>query len=375
MTGGLLAVHAHPDDETLSTGALIATWAAAGLPVTVVTCTRGELGEVIPPELAHLEGAGERLATHRVVELREALRSLGAAGVFLDQLPLPSRARDDHVRDDRVLDDRVPDGRALGDRAFDDRAVASEDGPSPRYVDSGMVWMSAGLAGRADAVRQEALVARPLDEQAERLAGLIRELRPEVVVTYEPGGGYGHPDHVRAHQLTMRAVELAAEQPERPAGTGTAGAGTAGTGTPALPSSPHAVTAVLWAAVGADVLREAWRALATASVVAELPERATLVLPDPAGPLPSAAVPDDEVGLTVEVLPVLDRVLGALRAHRTQVQAVGVVRDVAAGSMLLGCHALSNRVLAPVLRQESYRFAPGLDGGLVCWPDGVTRVA
>src|SRR5690554_6522950 len=59
VTGGLLAVHAHPDDETISTGALLATWASAGLPVTVVTCTRGEQGEVIPPALRHLEGAGE----------------------------------------------------------------------------------------------------------------------------------------------------------------------------------------------------------------------------------------------------------------------------------------------------------------------------
>lgn len=355
MTGGLLAVHAHPDDETLSTGALIATWAAAGLPVTVVTCTRGELGEVIPPELAHLEGDGDRLATHREAELREALRALGADGVFLDQVSLPGRA----------LDGCALDGRALGDRALDDRVAASQDGPSARYADSGMVWTSAGLAGRAEALRPEALVARPLDEQAERLAELIRERRPEVVVTYEPGGGYGHPDHVRAHQLTMRAVELAAaDRPELTAGTGTA-----------TPSSPHAVTAVLWAAVGAGVLRESWRELATARVVAELPERATLVLPDPAGPLPSVAVPDDEVDLTVDVLPVLDRVLGALRAHRTQVQAIGVVRDVAAGSRLLGCHALSNQVLAPVLRHESYRFAPGLDGDPACWPAGVTRVA
>ncbi len=355
MTGGLLAVHAHPDDETLSTGALIATWAAAGLPVTVVTCTRGELGEVIPPELAHLEGDGDRLATHREAELREALRALGADGVFLDQVPLPGS-----VLGERVLDDRALDGRAFGDRV-----VASEDGPSPRYVDSGMVWTAAGVAGRADAVRPEALVARPLDEQAERLAELIRERRPEVVVTYEPGGGYGHPDHVRAHQLTMRAVELAAaDRPELTVGSGTA-----------LPSSPHAVTAVLWAVVGADALREAWRALATARVVAELPERPTLVLPDPAGPLPSVAVPDDEVELTVDVLPVLDRVLGALRAHRTQVQGIGVVRDVEPGSRLLGRHALSNRVLAPVLRQESYRFAPGLDGDPACWPAGVTRVA
>jgi len=333
VTGGLLAVHAHPDDETLATGALIATWASAGLPVTVVTCTRGELGEVIPPELAHLEGDGDRLAAHREVELGEALRSLGAVGVFLDEVPLPGEVRDGGQ-------------------------VETGNGRPRRYVDSGMAWTGVGQAGRAASLGPEAFVSLPLDEQAERLAAVIRELRPEVVVTYEPGGGYGHPDHVRAHQVTMRAVELAAaDASERTRGV------------------PHPVATVLWAAVGADVLRAAWRELGTARVVAELPERAALVLPDPAGPLPSVAVPDAGVELTVDVLPVLDRVLGALRAHRTQVQAVRAARDITAGSVLLGCHALSNRVLAPVLRRESYRFAPGQDGDPACWPVGVTRVA
>ncbi|NKY41079.1 PIG-L family deacetylase, partial [Cellulomonas septica] len=83
--GGLLAVHAHPDDETLSTGALLATWARAGLPVMVVTCTRGERGEVIGDALAHLEGDEPALAAHRDTELAAALSSLGVADhAFLD---------------------------------------------------------------------------------------------------------------------------------------------------------------------------------------------------------------------------------------------------------------------------------------------------
>ncbi|MBW0253823.1 PIG-L deacetylase family protein [Cellulomonas sp. PS-H5] len=93
-TGGVLAVHAHPDDETLSTGALLATWAAAGLPATVVTCTRGERGEVIGARWAALEGDGEALARHRERELAAAVASLGATQHFLDALPLPADLAD-----------------------------------------------------------------------------------------------------------------------------------------------------------------------------------------------------------------------------------------------------------------------------------------
>ncbi|MHB1490432.1 MAG: PIG-L family deacetylase, partial [Cellulomonas sp.] len=283
MTGGLLAVHAHPDDETIATGALIATWAVAGLPVTVVTCTRGERGEVIPPELAHLEGDGLRLAAHREEELGSALGALGADGVLLDRVPIPGGAP---------------------------AAGASECGAGPcrRYVDSGMAWTAAGQAGRAESLGPDAFVDAPIDEQAERLAAVIRERRPDVVVTYEPGGGYGHPDHIRAHDVTMRALLLAADGD----GSGT---------------EPHAVAAVLWTAIGAETLRDAWRELAVTRVVADLPDRDTLVLPDPDGPLPSVAVPETSVALRVDVAPVLDRVVEALRAHRTQVQGLGIERD------------------------------------------------
>ncbi len=332
MSGGLLAVHAHPDDETLATGALIATWAAAGLPVTVVTCTRGERGEVIPPALAHLEGDGPRLAAHREAELGEALAALGADGVYLDRVVLPGE----------VLEPSVP-GRASG--------------PARRYTDSGMAWTGSGQAGPAASLARDAFVGRPLDEQVARLAAVIRERRPEVVVTYEPGGGYGHPDHLRAHEVTMRAVERAAAEED------------------GSPTAAHAVAAVLWTAIGDATLREGWRALATARVVTELPDRSTVTLPDPAGPLPSVAVPEALLALQVDVAPVLDRLVGALRAHRTQVQAVGVEREPDPGSAILGCYALSNGVLAPVLRRESFRFAPGWAAGPLCWPAGVARVA
>lgn len=309
VTGGVLAVHAHPDDETLSTGALLATWAAAGLPATVVTCTRGERGEVIGAPLAALEGDGDALAAHRAGEVAAAVAALGATQRFLDAFPLPD-----------------------------------EDGAA-RYEDSGMAWVGTGRAGAAGDVPPGALVSVPLDEAAGRLARLLRALRPDLVVTYEPGGGYGHPDHVRAHAIAMRAVELAAGGPP--------GAG-----------EDRWAPAVAWAAAPAAALRAGYAALASdpgaRAVLAGTADdrRATreapLSLPDPAGPLPSVAT-DAPADLVVDVLPVRDRVLAALRAHATQVQAVTPLDHPDA----VACYALSNLVLAPVLPTESYAWAPG----------------
>lgn len=167
----LLAVHAHPDDETLFTGALLATVALLG-EVRLVTCTRGERGEVIGAGLAHLEGDGPALAAHREGELAAALEALG-------------------VREHLFLD-------ALLDR---------------RVEDSGMRWVADGVAGPAEDVGERAFVRAPLEPLAAALAAELDRWRPDVVVTYGPDGGYGHPDHVRAHELTMRAVALAAVEP------------------------------------------------------------------------------------------------------------------------------------------------------------------
>ncbi|WP_426594585.1 PIG-L family deacetylase [Cellulomonas sp. McL0617] len=293
--GGLVAVHAHPDDESLSTGALLATWARAGLPTTVVTCTRGERGEVIGEALAHLEGDGSALAAHRTGELADALAALGVRDhVFLDEVP-----------------------------------GVSED----RFEDSGMAWVGTGQAALADEVPPHAFVGVHPQDAAERLAHVLRERRPSVVVTYEPGGGYGHPDHVRAHEVTRRALELVDPAP-----------------------------LLLMAVQGEHALRAGYAALA--DVVLDGPLRR----PDAGGPLPSVAVPDDKVNLAVDVLPVRDRVLAALRAHGTQVQAVRSVDDEVA---LVGCYALSNEVLAPLLPVETYRVVGDLDGA---WPPGVRRI-
>ena len=315
---GLLAVHAHPDDETLATGALLATWARGGGPVTVVTCTRGELGEVIGGELAHLAGDGPALAAHRETELAGALAALGVA---------------DHVFLDTV-------------------------GPPARFADSGMAWAGAGRAGRVAHLPDDAFVAVGLDDAAGRLARVLRDRRPDVVVTYEPGGGYGHPDHIRAHDVTMRALELAADV-------------RLDLGAPA-----HVPSAVLWPVVAADVLRAAYAALAVLPVVGGL-LAAGLTLPDPGGPLPSVAVPAAQVDVVVDVTRVLDAVAAALAAHRTQVHAIALGAERAAPgapdrAVVVGCYALSNNVLAPLLSRESYRR---VGAGDVDWPAGVRPVA
>lgn len=323
--GGLVAVQAHPDDETLATGALLATWAAAGRPVTVVTATRGERGEVIPAALAHLAGDGPALARHRTGELAAALAALGVTDhAFLDTLPPLADAS------------AAPgvDG-SLPSRARRDGAV--------RYEDSGMVWLGAGRAGAPGDVPERAFVAAPPDGAAARLATLLRARRPAVVVTDDPEGGYGHPDHMRVHEVTMRAVARASGDGWEPA--------------------------VLWRRSGRSALVAGYRALAGPAVRSAVGAGYDeLALPDPAGPLPALAAADERIDLAVDARPVRDRVLAALRAHATQVQAV---RAVDGEPALVGCYALSNAVLAPLLPDEGYVLAAGPEPAL---PPGARRV-
>ncbi|MEU6302763.1 N-acetyl-1-D-myo-inositol-2-amino-2-deoxy-alpha-D-glucopyranoside deacetylase [Streptomyces chartreusis] len=155
----LLLVHAHPDDESINNGATMARYAAEGVRVTLVTCTLGEHGEVIPPELRHLTGT--ELGEHRLGELAAAMRELG-----------------------------VEDFRLLGGRG--------------RYEDSGMM----GIADNDDPA---SLWQADVDAAARELVEVILEVRPQVLVTYDPDGGYGHPDHIQAHRVAMRAAELAVD--------------------------------------------------------------------------------------------------------------------------------------------------------------------
>lgn len=165
----LLLVHAHPDDETLATGATMARYAAEGARVTLVTCTRGERGEVIGP-LGHLEGDADALAAHRDGELAAAMAALG-----------------------------VVDHRFLGADA------------GVRFRDSGMAWGEHGRAVAAPGTGDDAFSRVPVADAAVHLRRVVDEVRPHVVVTYDAEGGYGHPDHVRAHEVTLAALAQRAD--------------------------------------------------------------------------------------------------------------------------------------------------------------------
>jgi N-acetyl-1-D-myo-inositol-2-amino-2-deoxy-alpha-D-glucopyranoside deacetylase len=153
---GLLLVHAHPDDESIGTGATMAKYAAEGAQVTLVTCTLGELGEIIPPDLGHL--LPDELAQHRISELDRACAALG-----------------------------VTDHRLLGGEG--------------RFRDSGMM----GLPDNED---PRCFWQASVDEAAALLAPVIEETGADVIVTYDENGFYGHPDHIQAHRVAWRAHEM-----------------------------------------------------------------------------------------------------------------------------------------------------------------------
>jgi N-acetyl-1-D-myo-inositol-2-amino-2-deoxy-alpha-D-glucopyranoside deacetylase len=160
----LLLVHAHPDDETINNGVTMAKYVAQGFGVTLVTCTRGEEGEVLVPELEHLASSREdKLGPHREIELRDAMVALG-----------------------------VTDFRFLG-------------APTKQWRDSGMM-------GSEPNNRTDNFWNADIDEAAESLVTVILEIKPHVMVTYDEIGGYGHPDHIQAHRVAMRAAELARER-------------------------------------------------------------------------------------------------------------------------------------------------------------------
>ena len=171
----VLFVHAHPDDETIATGGTIAAFVDAGAQVTIVTCTRGELGEVMPDDLARLRGDEAALAAHREVEIAEAMRDLG-------------------VRDHRFLGD--PEARTAGL-------------PARVYRDSGMVWRSDGVAGPTPDLHGAAFCAAEFVDIVSDLQAVVESVRPTAVVSYDEDGGYHHPDHVRANRAAVRVARLA----------------------------------------------------------------------------------------------------------------------------------------------------------------------
>jgi N-acetyl-1-D-myo-inositol-2-amino-2-deoxy-alpha-D-glucopyranoside deacetylase len=167
----LLFVHAHPDDETLTTGLTMARYVRDAHRVHVLTCTLGEEGEVIPPELQHLDAAHDDvLGPHRLEELGAAMAALGVSHEVLGADPTT--------------------------------------GALSRYRDSGM-------AGTQSAAHPDAFVNADVDEAAALVADVVRRVQPAVVVTYDRHGGYGHPDHIQTHRVACAAVASlpAAERP------------------------------------------------------------------------------------------------------------------------------------------------------------------
>lgn len=173
----VLFVHAHPDDEALSTGGTIAKLVDAGARVSLLTLTRGERGEVVAPDLAHLAGDPGALGDHRETELAEAAAALG-------------------IQDHRILGQ--PGARLAGREPR-------------RYLDSGMVWLGEGqdaVAGPLDDVDPLSLLAADYGELVTDVATVVADVAPTAIVSYDAHGGYGHPDHVLAHDAASHAAEV-----------------------------------------------------------------------------------------------------------------------------------------------------------------------
>ncbi|HEY9368784.1 N-acetyl-1-D-myo-inositol-2-amino-2-deoxy-alpha-D-glucopyranoside deacetylase [Streptomyces sp.] len=271
----LLLVHAHPDDESINNGATMARYAAEGAGVTLVTCTLGEEGEVIPPELAHLAPDREdRLGDHRVGELAAAMKELG-----------------------------VTDHRFLG-------------GPG-RFRDSGMMGVEQNR-------REGAFWNTPVDDAAAYLVEVIRSVRPQVLVTYDPDGGYGHPDHIQAHRVAMRAAELAADPGYR-ADLGPA----------------HEIAKIYWNRVPRTVAEAAFARLRAAD--AGFPGIAAV--DDVPG-----VVDDAQITTEIDGARHAERKAAAMRAHATQIAVEGPF------------FALSNDLAQPLFTTEYYELVRGTPG-------------
>ncbi len=272
----LLFVHAHPDDESLSNGATIAHYTARGAQVRVVTCTLGEEGEVIGDPWAGLAAdRADQLGGYRIGELTAALRALGVGG--------------------------------------------------PHYLGGAGRWRDSGMQGSPKRGRERFIDADER-EAVGALVAVIRELRPHVVVTYDPNGGYGHPDHIHAHTVTTAAV----------AATGSGDD---------YPGEPWPVPKFYWTVLAESAFQAGWGAL----------DRDDL--------LPDWAIPpheefdfgyaDSAIDAVVEAAPeALAAKTAALAAHATQ---------VVVGPTGRAC-ALSNNMALPILAEEHYVLVGGAAG-------------
>lgn len=303
----ILAVHAHPDDESLWTGLSLAHWARRGAEVTVVTCTLGEEGEVIGDRYqALVADRSGLLGGYRIAELQRALTVLG---VNLDPVT---------------------------------------DGSRPLFLGGVARWRDSGMAGSPSARDPRAFV-RSGQEAVTALTGIIGDKRPHVVVTYGPDGGYGHPDHVRAHEITHAAVAQSA-------------------------SGGGWVPARVWWCVTeserVDAGLEALRAVGEPPAGWRWPEVGEL-----------AGVTTDRVDARVYGSEVdVDAKRRAMAAHATQLwvadggtsDVIDEARTSPDGAPVLFC--LSNRIVQPLLTTESFTLGESRDSGSGLSPAALDRL-
>ena len=238
----VLAAFAHPDDEGFGPGGTLAMLAARGASLTLICSTNGDVGEISNPELA----TPENLAQVRQEELRAAMVVTG-----------------------------VPDVRFLG------------------YRDSGM-------DGTPDNAHPSSLYQAPAEQVVSRMVDIIREVRPNVVMTHDPTGGYGHPDHVTVYQRMTEAFRLAGVPQQLPPGPGANG----------QPWSPGSLYYVCFPRSN---FRRMWQQMVDKGVT---PPFASL-------DLDKIGSPDDAVTTTVDVSGFVDTKIASLACHRTQINPDG----------------------------------------------------
>jgi N-acetyl-1-D-myo-inositol-2-amino-2-deoxy-alpha-D-glucopyranoside deacetylase len=278
----LMVVHAHPDDEAIGTGGTFAYYKERGVRTVLVMCTLGEEGEIVDSELDTPENH-VRLAEIRYGELSAAAKQLGI----------------DHI-------EFLP------------------------YRDSGM-------AGTPSNQHPESFAQADLDEATGRLVELVRRYRPQVLVSYNEHGGYGHPDHVNAHKITVRAFDTAGDPQQF-----------ADAADPWTPAKLYYISfrRALWLKI--------WQAMR---------ERGLSTMLDDPNFDPNRFVDDPRITTTIDIKPYLKQKLTAMRAHRTQIRPdwmwLGVPEDIC--SELL-CSEYFIRVAArvPVPEEDQTDLFAGL---------------
>jgi N-acetyl-1-D-myo-inositol-2-amino-2-deoxy-alpha-D-glucopyranoside deacetylase len=279
----LMLVHAHPDDETINNGVTMAKYVAEGAAVCLVSCTLGEEGEVLVEDLAHLAPEhNDDLGAHRLGELKLAMEMLGVT---------------DFIR--------------LGG-----------DG---RYRDSGMAYAPDGRAIARDVLREGIFWTADLLEAANELVPVIRDRRPQVLITYDQIGNYGHPDHIQAHRVAMYATQLAGVQSYR-----------------RDLGEPWTVARVFWSTMSKS------RMLAGIQALRDAGDMESFEGFDADGPLASLMSDDADIAVEIDGTPWVAQKIAAMRAHATQITPDG---PFFAGAEVLGDARWA---------REYYRLATGV---------------